>query len=101
MVTGLCDGFLRTDFHTGSTKNTATEIERYGFSVRASNSFGRTHRYTGIAAVGAFAGIHLERAAMTIRQRGSWPFGIGHCFAAALQTMGNGINDKHGFGAAL
>ena len=100
VVAGLRDGALRTDFHAGGAKDAATEIERDGFSVRAGDGLGRTHGHAGVAAVGAFAGIHLERAAVAVGQRGGRAFGIGHRFAAALQAMGNGINDEHGFGAA-
>jgi hypothetical protein len=100
VIAGLRDGLWRTNFHTGSAKDAATEIKRNGFSVRSGNGLGRTHWHAGIAAVGAFAGIHFQRAAVAVGQRRGWAFGIGHRFATALQAMGNGINDKHEFGAA-
>ena len=100
VIAGLRDGFRRTNFHAGSAKDAATEIERHRLAGRACNGFGWTNGKASAAPVGAFAGVHLERAAMAVGQRRGWAFGISHRFAAALQAMGNGINDKHGLGAA-
>src|ERR1017187_1316379 len=100
MVTGLSDGMLRADLHTGSTKDAATEIERDRFASCARNGLGRTHRHADVAAVGALAPIHFECSAVAVRQGSCRAFGISHRFATAFQTMGNGINDKHSFGAA-
>src|SRR5262245_54764650 len=100
MVAGLRDSVGRADLHAGSAKNATTEIERNGFARGASDGSRRANRHADIAAVCAFAGVHLERAAVTVGHRWRRSVRIGHCFAAALQPMDDSINDKHGFGSA-
>jgi hypothetical protein len=97
VIASLLDGLLWTDFHTGGAENAATEIKRHGFSFQTGNGLRRTYRHTGVAAFGTFNGINFKCAAVAVRQGGCWAFGIGHCFATALQPMSNGINDKHNF----
>jgi hypothetical protein len=95
MVAGLSDGFWRTDFYARGAKNATTEIERQRFSGGSRNGFRGTNFDANVTAVGAFAGVNFERAAMTVGERWRWTFRIGHGFATALQAMGDGIKDKH------
>src|SRR5260221_6851912 len=101
VVTGMRNRTLRTNIHAGGAKDAATQIKRDWFANLARNGLGRTYRYAGVAPLRAFCGIHPERPTVTIRQGGGWAIGVGHRFAAALQTVSNGINDEHGFVAAL
>ena len=66
MVAGLSDGALRTNLHTAGAKNAASQIKRDRFARRASNCFSRADGHAGVAAVGAFAGIDLESATVSI-----------------------------------
>ena len=76
----------------------ATEIETQRLAWRLRDRIGRAHFDARAALYRAFVGSEAQHAAMAIGQRRRGAARVIHGFAAAIETMSEGVEGEHGFG---
>ena len=74
------------------------EVEGHGPARGPREGNGRADGQARSAALGAARGVHAERAAVPVGERGGGPLRVRHRLAAASQPGAEGIEDEHGAG---
>jgi hypothetical protein len=100
MISGMRYCPRGTNLDASRAKDATAKIEQNRLAGQALDGVRWTYRYARVASFRAFCGIHIQRAAMTVRQGRGGAVRIGHRFTTALKPMGDSINDEHGFEAA-